>query len=144
MAKDKDENGDGGKTENANVLIAQVLQQLVANQPARIITQDSPEYAARLTAEGFYDYFSAPVYQNAKKAEPRGLSAEVRERAVKLTPGEYMVGKTKVSVERTHDGGIHLKYPSKSVEDRMAYASSWSDFSDLVNKLWAQMNLASV
>jgi hypothetical protein len=147
MAKDKDENGDGGKTEN---VLAEAMRMLAENQrimleqqPKRVIEEGSPEYRDRLVKEGFFDEFPKPVYQNGKKAVARGLPVETRERAANLTPGEYTVGKVKVTVERTPDDGIHLKYKSKTPDDRMAYASAWMDLPDLVNKLWAQMTLVS-
>lgn len=147
MAKTKDENGDGGKTENVapdtNLLIAQALAALAANQPKRVITEDSPEYQDRLRAEGIFDAFPKPVYQNGRECEPRGLSEETRTRAASLKPGTYTVGRTTVTVDVTSDGGRHIKYRSKSVEERMSYASSWSDFSDLIDKLWAQMALVA-
>lgn len=138
MAKTKDENGDGGKTENVdpNVLLAGILQQMIANQPKRVITEDSPEYQDRLRAEGHFDVFEKPVYQNGHEAAPKGLSAQTRERAVALQPGKYVGGK--VTVEATSDGGVHLKYKSKSVEDRMS--QPWKDFTDLIDRIWADMH----
>src|SRR5688572_32838722 len=138
MAKTKDENGDGGKTENVdpNVLIAQVLQQLAANQPKKVITEDSPEYQERLRAEGYFDSFPKPVYQNGREAEPKGLSEQTRERAANLMPGKYLGGQ--VTVEVASNGGVHIKYASKTVENRMG--QPWRDFPDLIDRIWAEMS----
>lgn len=151
MAKDKDENGDGGKTENVTgTVLTELLKQLVtsnqtlaatqaavlANQPARVITEDSPEYAARNRAEGFYDYFPKRVYQNGREAEARGLSEQTRERAASLAPGKYLGGK--VMVEELPNGGVHIKYKSRTIEDRMA--QPFKDFPDLVDQVWAEMS----
>lgn len=147
MAKDKDENGDGGKTENilaeamlqnaaAMKMLAETQAAVLANQPKRTITEDSPEYNDRLRAEGFFDYFPAKVYQNGRLCEARGLSEETRTRACALRPGKYLGGK--VAVEMTAAGEVHLKYKSASVEDRMS--QPWRDFTDLVDRIWSEMN----
>lgn len=141
MAKTKDENGDGGKTENfdPNALMVQLMAKLVENQPTKVITEDSPEYQERLRAEGYYDTFPKPVFQNGRDAEARGLSAEVRERAASLRPGTYIGGK--VTVEQAPGGGVHIKYKSRTVEDRMA--QTWRDFSELVNRIWSEMHVTA-
>jgi hypothetical protein len=140
MPKDKDENGDGGKTENvapdSNALLANILQQLVTNQPAKVITEASPEYQERLRAEGYYDTFPKPVYQNGREAEAKGLSPETRTRAATLRPGTYLGGK--VTVEGTPNGGIHIKYRSVSVEHRMS--QTWKTFEELVDRIWSEMH----
>jgi hypothetical protein len=140
MAKDKDENGDGGKTENvlaeAMKMLAENQRMMLENAPKRVITPDSPEYRELLVAAGHFDTFSVPVYQNGHEAEPRGLSAQTRERASTLVPGKYLGGK--VTVETTPNGGIHIKYKSKTVEDRMS--QPFGDFTDLVERVWAEMN----
>ena len=156
MPRDKDENGDGGKTENVKPadpqaqLLAQVLaqnadlmqsfagamQQMAANQPTKVITPDSPEYQEMLKAQGFYDSFPRPVYQNGKEADARGLSVETRERAANLKPGKYLGGK--MTVDATNDGGIHLKYKSRTVEERMQ-APANIPFPELIDKIWAEM-----
>lgn len=124
---------------DATLLIAQTLQQLVANQPMKVITEGSPEYQERLRAEGVFDTFPKPVYQNGRECEPRGLSEEIRTRAAHLKPGTYLGGK--VTVETTPNGGVHLKYKSRSVEDRMRHP--WADFSDLITRIWAEMHPAA-
>lgn len=155
MAKTKDENGDGGKTENVDGGVNEVLgailkqnadlmAQLVANQPIKVITQDSPEFQNLLRDQGYFDTFPKPVYQNGYECEARGLSEDVRTRAANLTPGTYTIKGVTVVVEPSANGGVHLKYRSRSVEDRMKYAAAWSDFSDLVNTLWDQMHTATV
>jgi len=156
MPKDKDENGDGGKTENVkpdaqSLLLAQVLaqnaelmksfagamNQLVANQPMKVLSQDSPEYQERIRAEGFFDNFSKPVYQNGHECEARGLSVETRERAVNLKPGKYLGGK--ILVESLPGGGVHLKYKSRTVEDRMQ-APANIPFPEMIDRIWAEMH----
>jgi hypothetical protein len=142
MAKDKDENGDGGKTENvlaeAMKMLAENQRMMIENAPKRVITQDSPEYNDRLRAEGYFDYFPKPVYQNGHEAEPKGLSEQTRERAAGLVPGKYLGGK--VTVEASPNGGVHIKYKSKTVEDRMS--QPWRDFTDLVDRVWAEMTVS--
>ena len=156
MPKDKDENGDGGKTENVApdpqaLLLAQVLAQnaelmksfagamtqLASNQPTKVITQDSPEYQELLKAQGFYDSFPKPVYQNGHECDARGLSIETRERAANLKAGKYLGGK--VTVEASHDGGVHLKYKSRTVEERMQ-APANIPFPEIIDKIWAEMH----
>jgi hypothetical protein len=140
----KDENGDGGKTENvtdSNALIAEALMLLAKNQPAKVISADSPEWQEHLRAEGFYDAFSKPVYQNGREASPRGLSEQTRERASNLRPGKYLAGM--VVIEEAQNGGVHIKYKSASTDDRMKYASKWRDFSDLVDQVWNEMHVTA-
>lgn len=99
-----------------------------------------PAYQARLKAEGYFDLFPHPVYQNGRECEPRGLSQQTRERASALQPGKYLGGM--VTVER-NDKAVHIKYKSMTVEDRMRYASKWRDFPDLIDKIWAEMHPAA-
>lgn len=117
--------------------MASAIKLLAENQPAKVIGADSPEYQDRLRAEGFFDVFPTPVYQNGRECEPRGLSQETRERASALKTGKYIGGF--VTVERT-DKLVHIKYKSQTIEDRMRYASKWRDFSDLIDKIWAEMH----
>jgi len=100
-----------------------------------------PAYQERLRAEGHFDTFPLPVYQNGREAEAKGLSAEIRERASGLRAGTYLKTKVKdgVTVERT-DKMVHLKYRSQKIEDRMA--QPWRNFEELVTMVWDEMHAA--
>ena len=147
MAKDKDENGDGGKTENVdtNVLIAQALQMLAANQPKRVLDESSPEYQDRLRAEGHYDKFDRPVYQNGIEASPRGLSAETRRRASNLKAGSYCDGKVEVRVGNS--GEVAISYSAKGDKPAAFYNRYWMKpgdpdpkFEYLIDRIWDEMH----
>ena len=127
------------QTPDPMTIIAQAMQLIAENQPKKVITEGSPEYQEQLRKEGFFDTFPKPVVQNGRDCAPRGLSQETRDRASSLRPGVYLHGK--VSVEALHGGGVHLKYKSKSAEDRMATAGLWRDFPDLIDKIWAEMHV---
>src|SRR5688572_16228061 len=90
---------------------AAVAQGIAAMTPAKEIKEGDPEYTARLHAEGFYDEFERPVYQNGYQAQARGLPAETRERASRLKPGHYLKGRVRVDVDG--HGGVYLNYPTK-------------------------------
>jgi hypothetical protein len=140
MAKTKDENGDGGKTENVtdvNLMLAQLMKQLVENQPAKVITESSPEFREMMEKQGLYDSFPKPVYQNGHECEPRGLSEETRTRAANLRPGRYLDGK--LVVEAATGGGVHLKYKSRTIEDRMSGPAT-IPFPEMIDKIWAEMH----
>lgn len=121
-----------------NALMARmvsVLEKLGDNQKPYEPGFGDPAYQARLRAEGYFDVFPFPVFQNGRECEPRGLSEETRERASTLQTGGPYIGGL-VSVERLNRC-VHIKYKSASVEDRMRYAGKWRDFSDLIDQLWA-------
>lgn len=143
MPKDKDENGDGGKTENkleqAVEMLAQTMALLAQNQPKKVIDESSPEYRERLIAEGFMDDFGGKVViQNGHESQARGLSADVRHRAANLRSGSYLGGKVTVEAD---EKVVHIRYKSATVEQRMA--QTWKSFDELVNLIWSEMHVAT-
>jgi hypothetical protein len=64
----------------------------------------------------------------------------VRHRAAHLKPGSYIKNRVKVTVE--NDGAIvRLSYPVKG-DNMLLNRDHWRDFSDMVNKIWAEMHAA--
>jgi hypothetical protein len=114
-----------------------VLEKLGENTKPYEPEFGSPAYEARLRAEGHYDTFPIPVFQNGREAEPKGLPAQTRERASALRSGTYWGGK--LTVENTGKA-VHLKYKSVSVEDRMR--QPWKSFADLIDGAFAEMTPA--
>jgi hypothetical protein len=104
-------------------------------QPPREIKEGDPEYVARQQAEGWFDTFEVPVFQNAYEAQARGLSADTRYRASHLKPGKYLKGRVSVEVSNS---GVHLKYPV-SGDNLMKNMALWRDFPDLIDQIWAEM-----
>src|SRR6185295_604907 len=116
-----------------------LVKALVDLKPKPELTEGSPEYIARLKAEGFHDdFFGKTVYQNAYEAQARGLPEEVRRRASQLVAGKYLKGRVTVDVQHNGDV-IRLSYPVKG-DAMMQNQAIWKDFSDLVNQLWAEMH----
>jgi len=107
--------------------------------PQKEIVEGSPEYRARQEAEGWFDSFDVNVYQNAYEAQARGETAEVRHRAARLKPGKYLKGRVTVEVDAN---GVHLLYPVKG-DALMINQQHWSSFGDLVNKIWAEMQMVA-
>jgi len=128
-------------TSDTNDRIASVLEQLVAQAPVPEIGYGHPKFQARLREEGFFDEFAAPVYQNGKTAQARGLKPETIEHAPQLRPGKYLGGK--VDVAHDAKGRVHLFYPHAKVEDRMRFQAIVRDFDDLIGKIWAEMHVAA-
>lgn len=122
--------------------MAAVLEKLGENTKPYEPGFGDPAYQARLKDEGYFDLFPFPVYQNGREAEPRGLSADTRERASNLQSGTYAFKGVTVTVERS-SRAVHIKYKSTTVEDRMRYASAWRDFPDLIDKLWREQHPAA-
>jgi hypothetical protein len=119
-----------------------VAQGISAIAPRQELKEGDPEYVARQQAEGWFDDFDGgvKVLQNAYEAQARGLSAEVRHRAAHLKPGSYIKNRVKVTVE--NDGAIvRLSYPVKG-DNMLMNRDYWRDFSDMVNKIWAEMHAA--
>lgn len=117
--------------------IAPLAQGIASLAPKPEMKEGDPAYTEYLKAQGLFDVFEKPVYQNGYEAEARGLSEEVRTRVCRLRPGQYL--KRRVTVEV--DGrSVHLKYPTKREDDRMINMGLWSSFSDLVNKIWDEMH----
>ena len=104
-------------------------------QPVKELKEGDPEYTDRLKAEGFYDEFPHPVYQNGYSAQARGLSAEVRERAGTMPAGRYIKGRLTVEVDGK--GGRHYKYPNRD-NDRIINREHWKDFPDMVTQAWQE------
>lgn len=120
-----------------NVQIAQALDQLVKQAPPEDIGYAHPKYQQRLRDEGVFTVFAAPVFQNGKEAQARGLKADTVERAPKIRPGVYLGGR--VEVVRTARGGVNLIYRSARPDDRTKFGKLVVDFDDLIEKLWAEM-----
>lgn len=118
------------------IIGAAVAQGIAAIAPRQEMKEGDPEYVARQHAEGWFDTFAVPVFQNAYEAQARGLSAEVRERASTLKPGKYLKGRVTVEV---NNQGVHLKYPV-SGDNMLINRDHWKDFSDLINKIWDEMH----
>lgn len=126
--------------DDASDRIAAVLEQLAANAPVQEIGYGHPKYQERLRSEGFMDEFAAPVYQNGKEAQARGLKPETIEHAPKLRAGKYLGGK--VEVARDNRDRVHLLYKYSKVEDRMRFQTIVSSFDDLIAKIWTEMHAA--
>ncbi len=114
-----------------------VLEKLGENTKPYEPAFGDPAYQERLKAEGHFDTFPTPVFQNGREAEARGIPDEIRQKASQLTSGTFIGGK--VTVER-NDKVVHLKYKSMTVEDRMR--QPWKDFSDLVTMIWSEQHPA--
>lgn len=116
---------------------AEVLEQLAANAPKREVQFGDAEYQSRLRAEGYFDAFEAPVFQNGREVEPRGLKAETRERAPKLQPGKFLNGRVQVTVDSR--GQVHLLYKNATPEERMRFAMEIApDFDMLIDRIWRE------
>lgn len=101
------------------------------------LKEGDPEYVARQRAEGWFDdFFGKTVLQNAYEAQARGLPEEVRRRVGQLRPGKYLKGRVTVDV---NGDVVRLLYPV-SGDNLMKNMALWTDFSDLVNQLWAEMH----
>lgn len=130
------------ETPDTNDRIAAVLEQLAAQAPVQEIGFGHPKYQERLKAEGFFDEFAVPVYQNGKQAVARGLKPETIERAPKLKPGKYLGGK--VEVVRDGRDRVHLIYASAKVTDRMKHSQmlNGTGFDGLIDRIWQEMHTA--
>lgn len=116
-----------------------LVKALASLTPKPEVTEGSPEYIARLKAEGFQDDFCGKtVYQNGYEAQARGLSEETRRRASALRPGKYLKGRVTVDVQANGDV-VRLLYPV-SGDNMMKNQALWKDFPDLVNQIWAEMH----
>lgn len=130
----------GNLGEAIGAAVAQgVAHGVAAIAPKHEIKEGDPEYVERQRAEGWFDdFFGKTVFQNAYEAQARGLSEEVRRRASELRPGTYIKGRVRVE---THKNGevVRLLYPV-SGDNLQKNRDYWFDFSDLVNKIWAEMH----
>lgn len=118
--------------------LAQAFAQAQAIYQPRELKEGDPEYVAMQKAEGWYDTFERPVYQNAYEAQARGLSEEVRHRASNLKTGVYLKGRVRVDASEKQ---IVLRYPTKG-DAMMINQTHWRDFSDLINQIWEEMHAA--
>lgn len=114
-----------------------VLEKLGENQKPYEPAFGDPAYQARLQAEGHFDTFPKPVFQNGRAAEPRGIAPEIREKAAALKSGTYWGGK--VTVEAT-DKSVHLMYKATKIEDRMS--QPWRSFEELIERIWTEQSAA--
>lgn len=142
MAK-KDEDGTVAAPATVDMnafagVLAQAIAQAQSIYQPREIKEGDPEFVARQQAEGFFDRFERPVYQNGKESEPRGETAETRHRASNLKSGTYFLTGRKVIVE-ANDKGVWLHYPTKG-DAMMINQNHWRSFADLINQIWDQMH----
>ena len=115
-----------------------LVKALADLKPKPEITEGSPEYIARLKAEGFQDdFFGKTVYQNSYEAQARGLSSDTRKKASELRPGKYLKGRVTVELQQNGDI-VRLPYPV-SGDHMMKNQALWRDFSDLIAQIWAEM-----
>lgn len=119
------------------VIGAALAQGIAATQPPRELREGDPEYVARQQAEGWFDTFEKPVYQNAYEAQARGLSPEVRWRAARLVSGKYLRGRVTVEAD---DTSVRLKYPV-SGDAMLINRDYFRDFSDLITKIWDEQTV---
>lgn len=117
-------------------LAAAITAGIAATAPRREIKEGDPEYVARQQAEGWFDTFEVPVFQNAYEAQARGESAQTRYRASHLKPGKYLHGRVVVEVDKI---GVHIKYPV-SGDNMMKNQALWHSFADLIDKIWAEQD----
>ena len=119
-----------------------MLEQLAANAPVQEIGFGHPKYQERLKAEGFFDDFATPVFQNGKQAQARGLKPETIERAPQLRPGKYLGGQ--VEVIRDNRDRVHLLYKNSKVTDRMKFDQllKGEGFDGLIDRIWREMHAA--
>jgi hypothetical protein len=113
----------------------ETLAALRESQTPREVNFGDTDYQARLRAET--KVLKRPAFQNGYEVNPSGLSDEVIERLANLKPGSYIGGVVKVAVEGE---SIHLIYKNRTADQRMALNAKFSSFSDLVNKIWAEMH----
>jgi len=140
------------KTENETDLAAAILllaEKIGGNQDQLNITLDALKGAQRPRdiQYGDQDYqeklkretkvLKRPAFQNGFEVNPSGCSDEVIDRLSKLAPGTYLGGAVRVAIDG--NDGVHLIYKNKTVEQRMANERLFGSFSELVNKIWAEM-----
>jgi hypothetical protein len=125
-------------TIDTDALASAIAQGIATIAPRHEIKEGDPEYVARQHAEGWYDdFFGVTVLQNAYEAQARGLSEETRRRASQLRPGAYIKGRVKVTVEQ-NGTLVRLSYPVKG-DNLQNNRDHWSSFTDLIDKIWAEM-----
>ena len=139
MAVEKSVPVDPAPTVNMTQLADAFASAMRSVQPVKEIKEGDPEYTARLHAEGFYDEFPHPVFQNGYQAQARGLSAEIREWAGTMPAGRYISGRLTVDVDAK--GGRHFKYPNRD-NDRIINREHWKDFPEMVTKAWQESHVA--
>ena len=122
------------------VIGAAVAQGIAAIAPRHEVKEGDPEYVARQQAEGWFDTFERPVYQNAYEAQARGIPADIRQKACRLRSGKYLKGR--VTVE-ANENAVYLRYPV-SGDAMMINQTRWSSFEDLIQKLWDEQQLTAV
>lgn len=143
MPRDKSDLDVMATLAEAQQRTAEVLEQLAASAPKREIQFGDAEYQARLKAEGYFDAFETPVFQNGRDVEPRGLKPETLERACRLQPGKYLNGKVQITVDSR--GQVHLLYKNSTPEERMRFAMDVApNFDVLIDRLWQEQHAAVV
>jgi hypothetical protein len=98
--------------------------------------QDSitPEYLA--DPRNRQQKLKKPAYQNAYPVNPDGLSDATIDKLAELKPGSYFGGYLTVAEE---NGKTFLLYKSRSLADRLEQSQYFTSFSDMVDKIHAEM-----
>jgi hypothetical protein len=78
-----------------------------------------------------------PAFQNSRAVSPHGLSDAVIDKLAALKHGDYMGGFVQV---RENKGATYLFYPSRTLAERFEQQKYFTSFSDLVDKLYAEMS----
>lgn len=119
-------------------VLAQAMAQAQSIYQPRELKEGDPEYVAMQKAEGWYDAFERPVYQNGKEANPRGIPADIRHKAANLrSGGPYIKGRVRVEAS---EKGVHLFYPTKNDAMMINQMQYFSSFEDLIEKIWHEQN----
>jgi hypothetical protein len=109
------------------------LEALKQSQPPRDVSFGDTDYQERLREST--KVLKRPAYQNGYEVNPSGLSDEVIDRLAALKPGAYL--KNVVTVAVDGNNAVHLIYKNRTPDQRMQLP--FTSFSDLVNKVWAEM-----
>lgn len=134
-----------------NISVAQLIEILKAQGIstgqafAAAINENAPkkkvsygEYMRRPEQIASQKTLKRVTYQNGFVVNPSGLSDATIDKLAELETGKYMSGVVDV-LAKDNGGPIYLRYKNSSPDDRMTLASNFSSFSDLVQKLHAEM-----
>lgn len=117
---------------------ARATEALMANTPPRDINYGDQDYQERLRAET--KTLTRSAFQNGFEVNPSGLSDETIDRLANLAPGTYLGGTVTVALA---NDAVHLLYKNRTPDQRMAFQAKVSSFSDMVQKIWAEMQGAA-
>lgn len=119
----------------------EMIGELRKSAPPRDVQYGDADYQAALKAA--QRTFKTKTYQNgAEITDCVGpeISDETIDRVSKLKKGIYLRGIVEIDV--THDGRVMFHYRNKTPDQRMARSQDFANFTDLVNKIWAEMTAA--